>query len=330
MQRQKFHRAALASLAGALIAAPSAIAAEISPAIAGWSAVPDDVLAALRGGLDIGQLTANFAIEREVLIDGQLVAKTFIVFSGLGELARGRLPDVQVLGDLATRIRVEQSTLMPNSETVAAAAVAAANAAMNLPASEAARGAMTEAARSAGRIGAAATAQSNPAPANQPAAAAAPANPASASAPAGNSGVTSTSNIASGATPHFGDALERAVNTVTGGSSPSSPPAPVAAAAAAARQARSPAPAQNAAAPAASATMTTQMIIPVGNTGQVIVISNIPNAAALMTSIQNMAQGTTIDTRTTINASVEGSLSSLRSGALAASIREQAMRAIGR
>jgi hypothetical protein len=67
------------------------------------------------------------------------------------------------------------------------------------------------------------------------------------------------------------------------------------------------------------------LTIPMGTTGQVIVVSNIPNAAPLATAIQNSVAATRIETQTNISASLENSLAALRSGALAAAIRQQAI-----
>lgn len=300
MERHGFRITTLAILVATLITGPPTLAAELSPSLAGWAAVSDDVLAGMRGGMQIGQLNASIGIEREVRIDGQLVSRAYLVFSNLGQIARGKLPDVRSLGDLATNIRVEAAGLVPGSagsEAVAAAAVAAANAAM-APATEISRTPIPGASR--GTDGAAA----NAAPV----------------AGTGNSGVTSTSNIASGATPHFGDALERAVGIATGEGPSYSAPVPAQAAGASSR---------NSAAPASASVSTRSIVIPLPN-GQTIVVNNLPDPTRLATSIQNFAQGTSIDTRTTINASVQGTLDSLRSGALAAAIREQAMQAVKR
>jgi hypothetical protein len=66
----------------------------------------------------------------------------------------------------------------------------------------------------------------------------------------------------------------------------------------------------------------------VGNTGQVVVVSNLPDAAALATAIQNSAAQTRLETQTTINATLN-SLATLQSGALADAIRQQVAQSLG-
>jgi hypothetical protein len=331
MQKHTLRRTTLAFLTGALFASPFAVAAEADPSIAGWAAVPDDVLAGMRGGLDIGgQLFADFAIERLVRIDGQVVARTQLVITGLGGLTQGQLPSVQVLGNLANLIQIvgpgNSAPGLSAAESAAAAAAAATNAALG-QANDAARNALANAARTVDAASSAAPPTGNSAPATS-------------SAGIGNSGVTSSANMASSSLSQFGDGLDRAIAVATGDGAASAPapvpvntPAPTAAAnapAAGAQQAAAPsAPAAGSLAAPASVP-STSIRIPVGNTGQVIVVSNIPNAAALSTAIQNSVQGTRIDTETQINASLQNSLRGLQAGALAASIRQQALQSIGR
>lgn len=63
-------------------------------------------------------------------------------------------------------------------------------------------------------------------------------------------------------------------------------------------------------------------IIPVGNLDQYVVVSNLPNAAALTTAIQNSVNGTKIQTETSITVSLN-SLTALNGLALANSIQQQ-------
>src|SRR6202043_3679043 len=48
----------------------------------------------------------------------------------------------------------------------------------------------------------------------------------------------------------------------------------------------------------------TTKTIPVGTTGQVVVLNNLPNAAALTTAVQNEVHAATIQTQTTISATI--------------------------
>lgn len=80
-----------------------------------------------------------------------------------------------------------------------------------------------------------------------------------------------------------------------------------------------------AAAPAQSPAITPVLVQSTG-TGQVVVV---PNAAAIVTAVQNTVNNQIIQTRTTIDATLN-SLSILRSDAFAASIRQQALDSIRR
>jgi hypothetical protein len=64
----------------------------------------------------------------------------------------------------------------------------------------------------------------------------------------------------------------------------------------------------------------TNMTIPVGTTGQAVVLTNLPNAAALTTAVQNEVHAATIQTQTTISATVN-SMPALNAVSLSNSIR---------
>ncbi|NLD67814.1 MAG: hypothetical protein GX644_03265 [Limnobacter sp.] len=87
-----------------------------------WHAIPDHELAEMRGGLDLGSLIANFAIERLVRINGEVVARTQLVLSELGNLSNGGLPSVELAGNIASLIQVgENNSIMPAAGTAQAA-----------------------------------------------------------------------------------------------------------------------------------------------------------------------------------------------------------------
>jgi len=71
-----------------------------------------------------------------------------------------------------------------------------------------------------------------------------------------------------------------------------------------------------------SANLVTSKTVALGNTGQVAVLSNLPNASAITTAVQNDVRGATIQAQTTISATLNslGSLSGLN---LANQIRQQ-------
>lgn len=148
-----------------------------------------------------------------------------------------------------------------------------------------------------------------------------------AAAPAsGATGTASGTNLASGSMARFGDALARGVQTAAGSASGAGAPAAVPATAPPAGAATAP-PAVPAAGAAAS--VARSITVPVGNTGQVIVVTAIPDASTLSTSIQNSVQATRIETQTSIDATLN-SLSALRSADFAASLRQQAIDSIRR
>lgn len=266
------HRTGLPAAIGTLIAAmlsSSATAAIEADAgsIEHWKSVPDEQLGNLRGGLDLGLLMASFAIERLVRIDGQIVARTQLIVSGLDRLAHGGLPDIRLVGNLANLVQIGLGNLMVD-------------------------------------VGI---------------------EPAAPAASPGSSGAVSATGIASGSMAQFGAGLALGVAAANGDlPSPAQSGTPASAAA--------PPAASAAAAPATAAVAApsgSSITVPVGNTGQVIVISAIPDASTLATSIQNSAQATRIETQTSIDATL-GSLAALRSVNFAASLRQQAIDSVRR
>jgi hypothetical protein len=336
------------AVSAALLGGPPAAIAD-SPDTRNWAAVPDETLAALRGGLSLGALTGYFAIERIVRVDGVDVARTVLTIDDVGKLARGSLPNVQILGNLANLIQIGpiNGTAAGTSAAQQAVAVAEAATAAALQRSNA----VTQNAQDIAAA-AAATAQR----AGQVAIPAGTASAPVSSAAIGNSAVSSSANFGSSSMAQLGSGLEQAVGVATGeiAAAPPAPapvatraPAPVATpapapvvtppAAVAPAPVGQPAPTPAAAAPAIAtapvsttvpAPATATMVIPIGNTGQFVVVSNIPNAAPLATAIQNSVAATQIQAQTRISANLDNSLSSLRAGALAAAIRDQAIQSV--
>ena len=306
-----------------------------------WPVVSDSELGQLRGGLNVGPMIANFAIERIVRIDGEIVARTLLVvdFSNVG---KGGLPTFQVIGNLANLIQVGLGNSLGGPDLQPVAAVAAANEALTGASPELVRDAIASVAETATQA-----AGSLPLPM---------------AADSSNSTVTAAAGIASGSEAQFGTALAQAIDAVTSNGAtsavamPAQIPAPMA---------QMPAPAPNAmpsastvevgtalvaqavpaapsapavpvlaSAPATPATPSevaaaSSIVRSVGSTGQVIVISNLPDASSLATAIQNSVAGTRLETQTTINATLN-SLSMLQSGALADVLRQQILESLGR
>jgi hypothetical protein len=260
------------ALAAAPVAAPLARGAMDEPL---GEVVPDETLAALRGGIDLGEMVASFAIQRVVEIDGVVVARMQIVISNLDRLNSGGMPTISASGPMAQIVQFMNSAGktagMPTS-------AAASQLASSLPAQPAA--------------GSTPPAAQNPA-ASGAAAGSAPAS-AAATVPAASTTATST--------PGSAGTSVAASNT----SSHVSPPSSVSA----------PAPTANASLTAGTKT------IPIGATGQVVVLNGLPNATAITTAVQNEVHAATIQTQTTISATLN-SLAFLNAFTLANSIRQQ-------
>jgi hypothetical protein len=140
----------------------------------------------------------------------------------------------------------------------------------------------------------------------------------------GNSGSVSAAGAQSGSMAQMGSAISNAVTAATGATSqPSASTSGVAAASAVSNthlQASTTAPASQ---PVMSDGPTTATrTIPVGTSGQVVVLSALPNAAALTTAVQNDVHAATIQTQTTISATLN-SLPSFNAISLGNSIRAQ-------
>ncbi len=244
--------------------------------------VPEENLKDLRGGMDMNGLVGYFAIDRVVEVDGEVVAKMQIVVTNLDRLASGGMPTISVSGPVAELVQVM-------SGGTAGANLAAAT---------------KEAAAAAA------------APAAEPrtAAASVPAVPASpdeisvvhtgASGSAGSPTVAGASSPASTTSSQAAPSLQ--ANVQVGPQASAGPPG-----SAATQQSQ-----------AANATAGITRIVPIGSTGQFVVISNLPNAASLATVVQNEVRGTTIQTQTTITASLN-SLTALNGLSLASAIQQQ-------
>ena len=304
----------IGSSAAAVASPVSILAAE--RAEASWVIVPDAELARLHGGFDFGQgnLVAYFAIARTVEVNGQVVAQMQLVISNLGNLASGGQPQISVTGPLAQLIQVLNSGQGASASGAAGVPV---NAALPLP-----------------------TAPAGATPVASPAVAAS-------NSPGVTSGSVSSPDVQSGSTAQFGGALSSAVAAANGalaggggGTAPATaaPAAGPAAAGTAAlpvqasppvqagpvASASLPAPVASApvaSVPAAASPQVTSAPGP-GGVVPVIVISNLPNATAIATAVQNDVQATTVQTQTTITATV-GSLPVANAMSLAAAIQSQ-------
>ncbi len=299
-----------------------------------WQIVPDETLRDLRGGLDLGPLIGNFTIQRVVEINGEVVARMQIVISNLDRLGQGGMPTVSISGPLAELVQVFNPTggsASARLPTNSSSTVRTNPASPIAPASQPTNSAATPATASTvgGSPGSAATVVTNNGP--------------HIGSTSGNSGTTSATGTQTGSLAQFGAAISQAV-AVANGSTSANAPAPVAANPSSAPSSSAPALAsqisaasQTSSAPAASAAAAASTAapasasdpaqsfsktIPVGNTGEVIVVSNIPNAAAITSAVQNSVQATRVQTLTTITATLN-SLQLLSAAQIANEVRQQ-------
>ena len=336
----------IGSSAAAVASPVNIMAAE--RAEASWVIVPDFELAKLHGGFDFspGNLVAYFAIARTVEVNGQVVAQMQLVITNLGNLASGGLPQISVTGPLAQLIQVLDSGQ-------GASASSAAGLLMSTPvATPAATPVATPAATPAATPVATPVATALPvqtAPVGAPAVASASA--VTSSTPGVTSGSVSSPDVQSGSTAQFGSALTNAVAVANGalsgtgsGSAPSAPAPSVSAPAVQPAVATS-APVATQAHPSiqASPLVTASPAVPsapaniapivaaspqvtsspsAGGVVPVIVITNLPNASAITTAVQNEVLATTIQTQTTITATL-GSLPVANALSLASAIQAQ-------
>jgi hypothetical protein len=292
----------------ALVLAP--VAAPLARAVAEepWDIVPEDALRNLRGGMDLGDLVANFAIERVVQIDGVVVARMQLVISNLDRLAKGGMPTITVTGPMAEIVQF--------MKTAGNVSVAGTNG--SIPASVA----------SLPTASAPQTGPSAPLPPATAASAARAAPAAPTIASSGNSGSVSATGTQSGSMAQMGSALSNAVTAASNATSQPQTSTSGTGAANAPATALSNTHLQASATPTAQPVSTntvaanTTKTIPVGTTGQVVVLNSLPNAAALTTAVQNEVHAATIQTRTTISATIN-SLPALNAISLANSVRAQ-------
>lgn len=311
----------LAVATGAAVAAPNSPTDE--RAVASWPVVPDAVLGRLRGGIDLSNLVAYFAIERIVEVNGEVVARAEIVISNLDRLGSGGLPTITVSGPLAQVIQIM------NGGGVPGATLAPSPGAVTAPATSSAAPVAAQIASSA--------------PVSTPAASAVATTHSPAAAPTSvapqTNGTISSGGTQSGSMTQFGSALSSAVAVAAGatsatgaGNATAETPSASAASLASAQPVAQP----NSSAPSAaagSAANAASTAAPAANTAAVIptpiiVVSNLPNATAITTAVQNEVRGTAIQTQTTISATLN-SIPVINSLALASAIQAQVASAVG-
>ena len=345
------------ALAAAPVAAPAFAVPVPASANEPWTVVPEDRLRDMRGGIDLGALVANFAIMRVVEVDGVVVARMQIVISNLDRLGNGGMPTISLSGPSAELVQIMNAAGNPGGVTGGALNTPASGAAANTGTSAAAaniapaaspasspppESASVAAARSgsgttastpqvtsttgnAGTVSATNTQSGSMAQFGSALASAVTAANGGALQPSG-SAAPSTSSSAAGPTP-AASSLPASVaqNTVPQSSSAplgsTSPQRSTAPQGSISPQNSTSPQSSTASSAAASAAGTTQ-IVPLGSTGQVAVLSNLPNATALTTAIQNNVRAATIQVQTTISATLN-SLALLNASSLASSIRQQ-------
>ena len=291
--------------AAAEVAMNPVVAASLPSDEMAWESVPDQTLSQLRGGVDIphNNLVAYFAIQRVIEVDGAVVARMQIVISNLDS---GTAPTISISGATGDLVRIMDA--LPVS-------------APTLPAGTDS-GAAAVTTKTAGTASASAPATA------AVASAAIPATPVAVASP-DVSGNISKSNTQSGSMAQFGSALASATSAATGAtgatsggtSTPGSTSAPLAANAAPTLAANA-APTSGPTVAAASAGSTPISQIGPVSPAPVVVVSNLPNAAAITAAVQNDVRAATIQIQTTITATLN-SLSPNNALSLADAIRAQ-------
>jgi hypothetical protein len=343
----------------ALVLTP--VAAPLAGTVANepWEIVPEDSLRDLRGGMDLGDLVASFAIQRVVEIDGVVVARMQMVISNLDRLANGGMPTITITGPIAEIVQfmktagnvslagsnssvpssVASLPTTSGSQAAPSAPVAPASAASASPtiASSGNSGSVSATTTQSGSmaqlgnaltnaVATAVNATSQPAPST---AAASPstAGTASTSGSTANTAssaattLASTANTSGGVANTSGAPANTASGTANTASSAANAPG-VAASNTHLQANATPAVSAQPTSPSAVSAAATTKIIPVGTSGQVVVLSNMPNAAALTTAVQNEVHAATIQTQTTISATLN-SMPSLNALSLGNLIRAQ-------
>jgi hypothetical protein len=334
----------------ALVLTP--VAAPLAGTVANepWEIVPEDSLRDLRGGMDLGNLVASFAIQRVVEIDGVVVARMQMVISNLDRLANGGMPTITITGPIAEIVQfmktagnvsfagsnssvpssVASLPTTSGSHAAPSAPVAPATAASASPtiASSGNSGSISATTTQSGSMAQLGSAVTNAVATavnatSQPAPSTAAASPSTAGGTASSATTTlaSTANTSGSVANSSGAPANTSGSTVNTASSAANAPGAAASNSHLQANATPAVTAQPTFQSAVSGAATTK-IIPVGTSGQVVVLSNMPNAAALTTAVQNEVHAATIQTQTTISATLN-SMASLNALSLGNLIRAQ-------
>lgn len=113
--RTPVRRAVNRAVALALICAMPAWAVPLQDPFAGLASVPDDRLEGLRGGFENSQgMQFSFAIERAIVVNGELIASTRLVLSDLPQLLAGGAASAQFLTSARSIVQNGQgNTIVP-------------------------------------------------------------------------------------------------------------------------------------------------------------------------------------------------------------------------
>ncbi len=256
-----------------------------------WNIVPEQTLAQMRGGMELGQLVASFAMDRVIEVNGAVVAQAHLIISNLDQLGKGGMPTINVSGPLAQVVQVLSSgavnVISPPAPSAASAATTTSAASPGVPAESIAAvppsvpnvTPATAANTSSTPPGATVAGLSNPGPSTASATAPGPAN----STPASTAGAP-----AGGPQASQGMGAEGAQSSTAGATAVSS----------------------TVGGPASF------------SQGQTVSPGNLPSNAAIGTIVQNSLNSAMIQAQTTISANLN-SLGQLNSMTLANAIRQQ-------
>jgi hypothetical protein len=270
-----------------------------------WStrkALTDERLDAMRGGFEgANGLQISFGIERAIYVNGELVAVTRLVINDLSKLLSGGPVSAQALANAFTVVQNGPGNMVASESGNISTTPAQPAAVPVAAASSAAQAAQT-----------ATTILASPAPSSvAPAQSAASNTTASPPVTAAKSGsaVTSAAPVAAPTTPASSVVNPSTASSGATGATGASVSAPTPVAAAANSTGASP------------VQTSTGLTVQVNAAGQTLVL---PNASSIVTAVQNSLNNQIIQTRTTIDATLN-SLSVLRSSAFADSLRQQAL-----
>lgn len=94
-------------------------------------AVDDEQLSAVRGGFETGAFNISFAVDRAVMVNGEVVSVQRLVIDRVADLLAGKAPSVQVVGNALTVVQNGPGNVVPAGTSVQSAVPSAAQISAN-------------------------------------------------------------------------------------------------------------------------------------------------------------------------------------------------------